>query len=85
MIQNKRFRYVSQKTEQCCGLAWLDARYPSKPLYHSPPSTGQGSKSMTKSSWVEIMTKKDHSAVTVMGKKDSAQGNYFNLSSNKSE
>jgi len=40
-------------------LWWLDmagCQVPTKPLHHSPSSTGQGKENTTKGSWVEIRT-----------------------------
>jgi len=51
-------------------LAWINAKCPSKPLYHSPFSTGQGRGNMMKGSRVEIRTERDHSPITVMDKTD---------------
>jgi len=42
----------------CGGLAWLDARCPPKPLYHSPSSAGQERKNTVKGSWVKIRTRR---------------------------
>jgi len=50
-------------------LAWINARYPPKPLYHSPSSAGQGRGNM-KISWIEMSTGRDHSPITVMEKTD---------------
>jgi len=55
-------------------LAWINARYPPKPLYHPPSSTGQGKGNIMKGSWVEIRTGRDHSPVTVMDKTDGTSG-----------
>jgi len=52
----------------CFGLAWTNARCPTKPLYHSPSSTGQGRGNMMKGSRVEIRTGRDHSPTAVMDK-----------------
>jgi len=52
----------------CHGLAWLDTRCPSNLLYHSPSSAGQGRENMTKVSWVEIRTGRNHSPIAFMGK-----------------
>jgi len=38
---------------RCFGLAWINARCPPKPLYHSPSSAGQGRGNMKKGSWVK--------------------------------
>jgi len=70
--------YMSPKLPnlaRCHGLAWLDARCPPKPLYHSPSSAGQGRENMTKGLWVEIRTGRDHSPITVTGKTGSPWGN----------
>jgi len=40
----------------CFGLAWINARCPLQPLYHSPFSAGQGRGNMMKGSRVEIRT-----------------------------
>jgi len=54
----------------CFGLAWINVRYPPKPLYHSLSSTGQGRRNMMKGSRVETKTGRDHSPITVMDKTD---------------
>jgi len=54
----------------CCGLAWINARHPPKPFYHSPSSTGQGRGNMIKSSRDKIRTGRDHSRIAVMDKTD---------------
>jgi len=54
----------------CFGLAWLDARCPPKPLYHSPSSTGQGRGNTMTGSRVKIKTRRDHSPITVMDQTD---------------
>jgi len=62
-----------------CGLAWLDSRCPSKPLYNSPFSTREGiKKKATKASWVEVRTRRDHSPITIMHKTDLTWRNGFN-------
>jgi len=63
------FHHPPQKNI-CFGLAWINARCPPKPLYHSPSSAGQGRRSMMKGSRVEIRTGRDHSPITVMDKTD---------------
>ena len=40
----------------CHGLVWLDTRCQHKLLRHSPTSTGQGRKNITKGLWVKIRT-----------------------------
>jgi len=55
-------------------LAWINAKCPPKPLYHSPSSTGQGRGNMVKGSRVEIRTGRDHSPITVTDKTDSTWG-----------
>jgi len=52
------------------GLAWINATYPPKPLYHSPSSAGQGRRNMMKGSRVETRTGRDHSPITVRDKTD---------------
>jgi len=54
----------------CYGLAWINARCPPKPLYHSPYSAGHGRENMMKGSWIEIRTGRDHSATTITDKRD---------------
>jgi len=53
------------------GLTLAEGQVPTKPLYHSPSSAGQGEKSTTKGPWVEIRTGKDCSPINIMGKTDS--------------
>jgi len=52
----------------CFDLAWINARSPPKPLYHSPSSTAQERGNMIKGSRVEIRTGRDHSPITIMDK-----------------
>jgi len=54
----------------CFGLAWINARYPLKWLYHCPFSAGQGRENMMKGSRVDTRTGRDHSSVTVTDKTD---------------
>jgi len=49
-------------------LAWINARYPPKPLYHCLSSAEQGRGNIMKGSWVKIRTGRDHSEITVMDK-----------------
>jgi len=51
-------------------LAWINAICPSKPLYYSPSSAGQGRGNMMKDLRVETRTGRDHSPMTVMDKTD---------------
>jgi len=51
-------------------LAWVNARCPPKPLYHSPSSAGQGRGDMMKGSRVETRTGRGHSSITVRDKTD---------------
>jgi len=67
--------------DDCYVLAWMNARCPPKPLYHSPSSAGQGRGNMMKGMLVETRTGRDHSPVTVTDKTDSTWGKKkFNLS-----
>ena len=54
----------------CFDLAWINARCPPKPPYHSASSTGQGRGNVTKGSRVETRTGRNHSLITVMDKTD---------------
>jgi len=56
--------------KHCFGLAWINARCPTKPLYHCPSSAGQGRGNVMKGSRVEIRTGRDHSPITVTDKTD---------------
>jgi len=49
-------------------LAWINARCPPKPLYHSPSSIGQERGNMMKSLRFEIRTGRDHSPITITDK-----------------
>jgi len=51
-------------------MAWINARCPPKPLYHSPSSTGQRRGNMMKGSWIEIRTGRDHSTMAITNKTD---------------
>jgi len=51
-------------------MAWISARCPPKPLYHSPSSAGQRKGNMMKSLWVKIREGRGHSPVTVIDKTD---------------
>jgi len=51
-------------------LAWINARCPPKPLYHSPSSAGQGRGNMMKGPRVEIRAGRDHSPITVTDETD---------------
>jgi len=55
---------------ECFGLAWINARCPPKPLYHSPSSAGQGRGNWMKGSRAETRTGRDHSPITVTDKTD---------------
>jgi len=57
-------------TNQCFGLAWINARCPPKLLYHSFSSAGQRRGDMMEGSRVKIRTGGDHSPITVMDKTD---------------
>jgi len=59
---------------KCFGLAWISARCPPKPLYHSPSSAGQGRGNIAKGSRVEIRTGRDHSQITAIDKADRTWG-----------
>ena len=59
----------------CSGLTLAGCQVPIKLLYHSPSSAGQREKNMTKSSWVKIRTRRDHSPITITGKTDLIWGN----------
>ena len=54
----------------CFGLAWIHARCPPTPLYHSASSVGQGRGNMMKVSRVKTRTGRDHSPITVTDKTD---------------
>jgi len=51
-------------------LAWINARCPPKPLFHSPSSAGQGRGDTMKGWVVEIRTRRHHSPTTVPDKTD---------------
>jgi len=51
------------------GLTLAGRQVPSEQLYHSPSSDGQGREKIMKGSWVETQTGRDHSSITVTGKK----------------
>jgi len=70
LMQREGKPLLELSLEFCFGLAWINARCPSKPLYHSPSSTGQRRGNMMKGSRVETRTGRDHSAITVMDKTD---------------
>jgi len=67
-------------------LAWINARCPSKPLYHSLSSAGQGRRNMLKASWVKIR-KGEITQQLPAGTKQTELGDKrkFNLSPIKSE
>jgi len=56
--------------KKCFGLAWINAKCPPKPLYHSPSSAGQGKGNMIKGSWVETRTGRVHLSITITAKTD---------------
>jgi len=66
-------------------LAWINARCPPKPLYHSPSSAGQGRGNVMTGSRVEIRTGRDHSPITVTGKTELGEKRELNSSQIKSE
>jgi len=55
-------------------LGWINARYPPKPLYHSPSSTGQRRGNMMKGLRVGTRAGRDDSPITVMDKTDCTWG-----------
>jgi len=55
---------------RCFGLAWINARCPPKPHYHSPSPAGQRRGSMMKGSRVETRTGRDHSPINTTDKTD---------------
>jgi len=48
----------------------MNDRCPSKPLYYSPFSAGQGRENMKKGSRIELRTGKGHSPITITEKTD---------------
>jgi len=67
---NSEGRNKGNVLSSCCGLAWLDARCPPKPLCHCLSSAGQGRKHTMKDLWAKIRAGRDHSPLTTMGKTD---------------
>ena len=59
----------------CGGLTLAGCQVPTKAALSLHSSAGQGRENITKGSWVEIRTGRDHSLITVMGKTDSTWGN----------
>jgi len=53
---------------RCYGLAWVNARCPPKPLYHSASSAGQGRGHIMEGSRIETRTGRHHSPVTIRDK-----------------
>jgi len=39
LFSSRRAEMLDRGKWFCFGLAWINAKYPSKPLYHSPSST----------------------------------------------
>jgi len=67
--------YTPKNTVDPCGrLTLARCQVPTKATL-SFPSAGQGRANVTKGSWVEIRTGRDHSPVTVTDKPDLTQGN----------
>lgn len=54
------------------GLTLAEFQVPTKPFYHSSPSTGQGEKNAVKGLWIKIRTNR---LFRVTGKTDLTQGN----------
>jgi len=72
ILLNKTLACLAPQTakQYCFDLAWINARCPSKPLYHSASSAGQGRGNMMKGSRVKIRTRRDHSPITVTDRTD---------------
>jgi len=51
-------------------FAWVNARCPPKPAYHSSSSNGQGRGNMMKGLRAETRTGRDHSPITITDKTD---------------
>ena len=62
------------KVRACGGLALAGPQVAPKAALSLHSSAGQGRENTTKGSWVKIRAGGGHSAVTVMGKTDSAWG-----------
>ena len=58
----------------CGGLTLTGCQVPTKATLSLPSSAGQGRENITKGSWVEIRTGRDHSPITVTGRTDLTWG-----------
>jgi len=81
IVENKKLNaskfllQLSGCSAYCGGLTLPRSQVPTKAALPLPSSAGEGEKTMTKGSWVEIRTGRDQSPITTMGKTDSTWGN----------